>query len=82
LATGAGSSQPVPAERQIKPQLNTIQTQLTQRFDRQLELLAKKNLAPSEYAAYCQIARTLLEEIRRLPPKQAADLLRYVYAQS
>jgi hypothetical protein len=82
LATGASGSQPVPAEPQIKPQLNTIQTQLTQRFDRQLALLSKKNLAPSEYATYCQIARALLEEIRRLPPNQAADLLRYVYAQS
>jgi GYF domain 2 len=82
LATGAGNTQPVPAEPQIKPQLNTVQTQLTQRFDRQLGLLSKKNLAPSEYATYCQIARALLEEIRRLPPKQAADLLRYVYAQS
>jgi hypothetical protein len=82
LTTAAGSSQPVPGEPQIQPQLNTVQTQLTQRFDRQLALLSKKNLAPSEYATYCQIARALLEEIRRLPPNQAADLLRYVYAQS
>jgi hypothetical protein len=28
------------------------------------------------------VALGLLEEIRRLPPNQAADLLRYVYAQS
>ena len=82
LTTGANSSDPIPAEPQIMPQLNAVQTQLTQRFDRQLALLSKKNLAPSEYATYCQIARALLEEIRRLPPKQAADLLRYVYAQS
>lgn len=82
LATAASSAQPVPGEPEIKPQLTTIQTQLTQRFDRQLALLSKKNLAPSEYATYCQIARALLEEIRRLPPNQAADLLRYVYAQS
>jgi hypothetical protein len=82
LATGAGNVASVPAETQIKPQLNTIQAQLTRRFDQKLGLLAKRNLAPSEYGTYCQIARALLEEIRRLPPKQAADLLRYVYAQS
>jgi hypothetical protein len=82
LTTAASGSQPVPGEPEIKPQLNTIQTQLTQRFDRQLAVLSKKDLAPSEYATYCQVARALLEEIRRLPPSQAADLLRYVYAQS
>ena len=82
LTTAATSAQPVPGEPEIKPQLNTIQTQLTQRFDRQLAVLSKKDLAPSEYATYCQVARALLEEIRRLPPNQAADLLRYVYAQS
>ena len=82
LTSGANSSQPIPAEPQIKPQLATIQTELTRRFDRQLGLLAKKDLAPSEYATYCQVARALLEEVRKLPPNQAADLLRYVYAQS
>jgi hypothetical protein len=82
LTTGANSSQPIPAEPQIKPQLATIQTELTRRFDRQIGLLAKKDLAPSEYATYCQVARALLEEVRKLPPNQAADLLRYVYAQS
>jgi hypothetical protein len=82
LRSGASGAVPVPAEPQIEPQLNTVQTQLTQRFDSQLSLLSKKDLAPSEYATYCEIARSLLEEIRRLPPKQAADLLRYAYAQS
>jgi hypothetical protein len=82
LTTGANDSTPVPTEPDVKPQLDALQTELTQRFDQQLALLAKKDLAPSEYPTYCQIALALLQEIRRLPPKEAADLLRYVYAQS
>jgi hypothetical protein len=80
LSSAATSAEPVPDGSAVQEQLNVIQGQLTGRF--QLGVLAKKNLAPSEYASYCQVALALLEEIRRLPPKQAADLLRYVYAQS
>jgi hypothetical protein len=82
ILTTADVAQPIPTEPQIEPQLNLIQTQMTLRFDQQIRLLAKKDLAPTEYAAYCQVALALLQEIRRLPRQQAADLLRYVYAQS
>jgi hypothetical protein len=82
ILTTADVAQPIPTGPQIEPQLNAIQTQMTQRFDQQIRLLAKKDLAPSEYATYCQVALALLQEIRRLPRQQAADLLRYVYAQS
>src|SRR5262249_22304162 len=82
LATGADSKQAVPAESQVALQLTTVQAQMTRRFDRQLGLLSKQPLTPSEYQTYCQIALALFEEIRRLPPKQAVELLRYVYAQS
>jgi hypothetical protein len=82
ILTSADIAQPIPTEPQIKPQLNTVQARMTQRFNHGVGLLAKKELAPSEYATYCRIALALLEEIRRLPRQQAADLLRYVYAQS
>ena len=82
LPTGADASRPVPAGSQVALQLNIVQAQMTRRFDRQLALLSKQPLKPSEYQTYCQVALGLFEEIRRLPPKQAVDLLRYVYAQS
>jgi hypothetical protein len=82
ILTTADVAHPIPTEPQIQPQLNTIQAQMTQRFDQRVGLLAKRDLAPSEYATYCRIALALLQEIRRLPRGQAADLLRYVYAQS
>jgi uncharacterized protein DUF4339 len=82
LATAAANSQPIPTGSQVLPQLTMVQEQMTQRFDRQLELLSKPSLKPSEYPGYCQMALALFEEIRRLPRKQAADLLRYVYAKS
>jgi hypothetical protein len=82
ILTTADVAKPIPTEPQIEPQLNTLQAQMTRRFDRGVGLLAKKDLAPSEYATYCQVALALLQEIRRLPRQQAADLLRYVYAQS
>jgi hypothetical protein len=82
ILTTADVAHPIPTEPQIQPQLNTIQAQMTQRFDQGVGLLAKKDLAPSEYPTYCRIALALLQEIRRLPRRQAADLLRYVYAQS
>jgi hypothetical protein len=82
ILTTADVAQPIPTGPQIQPQLNTVQAQMTQRFAQRVGLLAKKDLAPSEYATYCKIALALLQEIRRLPRQQAADLLRYVYAQS
>jgi hypothetical protein len=82
ILTTADVAHPIPTEPQIQSQLNTIQAQMTQRFDQRVGLLAKRDLAPSEYATYCRIALALLQEIRRLPRRQAADLLRYVYAQS
>jgi hypothetical protein len=82
ILTTADVAQPIPTGPQVQPQLNTIQAQITQRFDQRVGLLAKKDLARSEYPTYCQIALALLREIRRLPRHQAADLLRYVYAQS
>jgi hypothetical protein len=82
ILTTADVAHPIPTEPQIQPQLDTIQAQMTQRFDQGVGLLAKRDLAPSEYATYCRIALSLLQEIRRLPRRQAADLLRYVYAQS
>jgi hypothetical protein len=82
LATGSDHAQPVPAQSQVALQLTTVQAQMTHRFDRQLALLSKQDLKPSEYPTYCQIALALYEEIRRLPPKQAVDLLRYIYTQS
>jgi hypothetical protein len=82
ILTTADVAHPIPTEPQIQPQLNTIQAQMTQRFDQRVGLLAKRDLAPSEYATYCRVALALLQEIRRLPRRQAADLLRYVYAQS
>jgi GYF domain 2 len=81
LAT-ADVAHPIPTEPQIQRQLNTVQAQMTQRFDQGVGLLAKRDLTPSEYPTYCRIALALLQEIRRLPRGQAADLLRYVYAQS
>lgn len=82
ILTTADIAHPIPTEPQIAPQLNTVQTQMTKRFNRGVGLLAKKDLAPSEYATYCRIALALLQEIRRLPRQQGADLLRYVYSQS
>jgi hypothetical protein len=82
LATGSDNAQSVPAESQVASQLATIQTQMTQHFDRQLGLLSKPALKPSEYSTFCQIALALFEEIRGLPQKEAVDLLRYVYAQT
>jgi hypothetical protein len=81
LSTGAEGSQPIPVGAQVALPLNIVQAQMTRRFDRQLALLSKPALKPAEYATYCQIALALFEEIRRLPTKQAVDLLRYVYAQ-
>jgi hypothetical protein len=81
LAT-ADVAHPIPTEPQIQRQLNTVQAQMTRRFDQGVGLLAKRDLTPSEYPTYCRIALALLQEIRRLPRGQAADLLRYVYAQS
>jgi hypothetical protein len=77
LKAGHGNAV-IPPDGGIEPYLNQVMDQLQKRPDLQSAVLTKRPLAASDYRAYCEARLALLQEIRRLPPAQAAMLLRLV----
>jgi hypothetical protein len=80
FADFSGKDRSIPTERDVARSWNQISSALREQFGDDVELMWADHVSPDKHRAYCDILVTLYGDALRLPPQQAAPLLRYVFA--
>jgi hypothetical protein len=80
FATALTAHQSPPTERQVRPLLDRVMRELRGRYGSKVEILSRKPLPSSQYAAACDMWIVYLKEILAAPPADASRILRYLYS--
>ena len=76
----SGKDRSIPTEKEVATSWNQIASVLRERFGDDVELMWADRISPEKHRAYCDILIALYGDALKLPPVQAAPLLRYVFA--
>lgn len=76
LLTAAPREKPDPAR--LDQLWNTIGEKLRVRFGDKVQLFAQKSIQPAQQGDYCDVSIGMYQEIMKLPPADAATLLREI----
>jgi hypothetical protein len=79
LIVSTDPDRPSPTESEVDPLLTQVLAKARERFGDDANLLSKDTLDPAEYRRFCEVTIGLYQEVMRLPPAKAADVMRYLY---